>query len=154
MIPKEIAELQHGVLVAHVGTRDSKLRTREIHCWAVTIDPPSDLVTVFVSEKLSGPTLSNVADNKKMAVVITDPLNHNSYQVKGDYISHHACSDTEHEKIKEKISNFYDGYLQPFGYPPEITSTFAYKPFVAITFKVNSAFNQTPGPNAGKQLDL
>jgi hypothetical protein len=154
MIPKEITALQEGIMVAHVGTRNSKLQGREQFCISMNMDAPGNQATVFISEKLSGPTLANATDNKQIAVTVTDPLTHTCYQLKGEYISHRKCTDEEHARVKEFRNRFYNGYLKAAGYPPEIAETFAYKPCLALTFNVKSIFNQTPGPGAGKPIDF
>jgi len=153
MIPPEIINMQNGVLIGHVGTRNARLQGAEVLMWTITIDAPNDQITVFIPTNISDKTIDNVTDNKKISAVITDPLTHTSYQLKGDYASHHACNDEEHALIKKYVDKFYQGYLAMFGYPAEIVNTFKYMPATAITMKVNDIFNQTPGPNAGKKIN-
>jgi hypothetical protein len=39
-------------------------------------------------------------------------------------------------------------------FPPEFVTGFIFVPSTALTFKVEQVFVQTPGPGAGRQLDL
>jgi hypothetical protein len=152
MIPSEITDLLKGVMVGHVGTRDSKLQGSEVFSmWFSTNG--QEQMTVFISEALSGKALTNISDNKKIAVAYTAPLSHSSYQLKGTYLSHRNANDQEHKDIKEAVDRFYTGYLSMFGYPPEIVSTFKFAPAIAITFTIEDTFIQTPGPNAGQKMN-
>ncbi len=152
MIPSEITDLSKGVIIGHIGTRDSKLQGTEVSSlWFTTNDQKQ--LTVYMTESLSGQSLSNLSDNKQIAVVYTDPLTHNSYQLKGTYTSHRAANEDEHAAIKSAADRFYSDYLAKFGYPPEIISTFKLVPALAITFNVENTFNQTPGPNAGQKIN-
>jgi hypothetical protein len=62
--------------------------------------------------------------------------------------------------MERAIQEIYRRKLWPFGvqcgYPEQVAKPlvlgFAYKPAVAITFRVEEIFLQTPGPDAGKKI--
>jgi hypothetical protein len=152
MIPEEVLKIFTGTMVSHVGTRDAKLQTTEAMGWGVKFNNDKKELTVFIPRSISQKTLANVNNNKKMAVTVGEPLNHTLYQFKGDFISHADATAADEKLMDDYMNTFYDNYLKLFGYPPEITSIFEYKPAVGITFGVEEIFVQTPGPKAGTNV--
>ena len=151
MIPNEVFELLSQPMAGHLGTRDKKLTTTETFIWGLKINDDKQTVTVFIPEKGSTKQISNLTDNKQTSLFINHVISYVSFQLKGEYLSHHIANANEEDLIDKYIANFYE-YLSKHGYPREIVDQFAIKPAVAITFKVTEVFTQTPGPGAGTKI--
>jgi hypothetical protein len=154
MIPNEVFEIMHDQPMAgHLGTRDKKLATIETMIWGIKIHDDKQTITVYIPEKASAKQLSNLNDNKKVSVFISQPLSHQSYQFKGEFISNHPATDDDHKIVNNYVDCLYEKYFKLFGYPREIIEPFAFTPAVAITFRADDVFKQTPGPGAGTKIN-
>jgi hypothetical protein len=60
---------------------------------------------------------------------------------------------TEEEQAIQEILRAKVGSLLTM-FPPELVTGFIAAPSTAVTFTVEEAFVQTPGPGAGRPLDL
>ena len=154
MIPEKIVEFIHGPVFISAGTRDEKLHPA--HVWAVgaVVNPDRETVTFFVPESRSDRILANLKENGRIALAVGSPT-HEAYQLKGVYVSARPADDKD-----RAIQEIYRSKLWPFcvqsGYPEPIARPlvlgFVYQPAVAITFRVEEIFRQTPGPDAGKKI--
>jgi len=81
-------------------------------------------------------------------------MSHEAYQFKGTFLSSRPTDEADIARQEAFRLRFLDSLRQ--GYPEEIARPlslgFAYRPGVAITFRVEEIFRQTPGPGAGEKL--
>ena len=154
MIPEKLVEFIHGPVFLHVGTRDEKLRPSHAFAIGAVVNRDRETVTLFVPRGRSGKMLANLNENGKIALTAGSP-SHEAYQLKGAYVSVRAADEKD-----RAVQEIYRGKLWPFGvqcgYPEQIAKPlvlgFVYQPAVAITFRVEEVFLQTPGPEAGKRI--
>jgi hypothetical protein len=152
MIPEQVLKIFSGSMVSHLGSRDARLQTSEVMVWGVKIDSGKKQLTAFIPKQVAERTINNLQSTKKVAITVGEPLSHELYQFKGDYISH-ADATAEEEILQDQyINTFYEKYLKLFGYPPEIVDSVNYKPSVAVTLQFEEIYVQTPGPNAGSRI--
>lgn len=136
------------------GTRDAQLRPA--HTFAIGALVPADrqTVTFFVPEGRSAKMLSNLRDNGRVALTVA-LVSHEAYQLKGTYLSSRP-TDADDVARQETYRAALLAVTRQGGYPDEIARPlvlgFAYRPGVAITFRVEEIFLQTPGPNAGTTM--
>ncbi len=154
MIPDHIFEFLQKQIFIHVGTRDSKLRGREIMAWALRTGDDKKTMTIFIPQATAEKTLSNLKDNGRIAVTCVFLNGNISYQFKGQYISHRDSSEADHALL-DKHHSGYRPFLDSVGLPPDFIKglkNIAYKPAWAVTFRIEEIFNHTPGPEAGKKI--
>jgi hypothetical protein len=110
-------------------------------------------VTFFVPESRSARLLSDLRDNGRVAFEF-GLASHEAYQLKGTYLS---CRPTTAEDVARQEA-YRSGLFAAFQsvYPPPLAKAFAlgaaYQPGVAVSFRVEEVFLQTPGPGAGSRL--
>jgi len=154
MIPDRVVELLHGPAFMQVGTRDAQLRPA--HAWVIgaLVDADRETVTFFVPESRSARVLSNLQDNGGVALAI-GLATHEAYQLKGAYVSSRPTGDEDIARQETYRTKWLAAALQA-GYPGEIARPlilgYAYRPGVAVTFRVKEIFLQTPGPGAGNKM--
>ncbi len=154
MIPDRVVELLHGPAFMQVGTRDAQLRPA--HTWVIgaVVHDDRETVTVFVPEARSAKILSDLRDNGRVALGVS-LASHEAYQLKGTYLSSRPTGD-EDIALQETYRTRLLAAARQAGYPDEIarplTLGFAYRPGVALTFRVEEIFLQTPGPGAGNKM--
>jgi hypothetical protein len=154
MIPDRVIELLHGPTYVQIGTRDATLRPAHTFAVGAMVHADRETVTVYVPAARSGRVLADLEDNGRIAVGIA-AASHESYQLKGTYLSTRP-TDAEDVARQEAYRKVLLADILKAGYPEEIarpfTQGFAYTPGIAITFRVEQVFQQTPGPGAGNPL--
>lgn len=154
MIPEKIAEFIQGPVFVSAGTRDENLRP--VHAWAVgtIVNPDRETVTVFVPRARAERLLRNLETNGKIALATGSPT-HEGYQLKGVFVAARPA-DEKDRAYQESYRSKWLSFALQCGYPEQIarplTQGYAYHPAIAITFRVQEIFQQTPGPDAGKKI--
>jgi len=153
VIPDRVVEVLHGPAFMQVGTRDAELRPA--HTWAVGAIVHDDrrTVTFFVPESCSTRMLSNLRGNGRVAFAFAW-VTHEAYQLKGTYFDVRPATDEDVARQEAYRAKLLAGARQVF--PEEIARPlalgFAYRPAVAVTFRVDEVYLQTPGPGAGTRM--
>lgn len=148
--PDMAAFLQEG-LPTHIATRNADLEPSGARATAVKVDADREHVTVFVPSVVVAPLLDDVKNNGQVAVVIARPADERSCQVKGTFVdSWSATADEEAFAIEQWRRSLAS--LEVIGYPGAGTERWTMWPCVAVRFRADSLFTQTPGPNAGARL--
>ncbi len=153
MIPDRVVELLQGPAFMQVGTRDAQLRPAHAMVTGAVAHDDRETVTFFVPEARSARTLSDLQDNGRVALAIA-LASHEAYQLKGTYVSSRPTGDEDIALQETYRAKMLAAVRQ--AYPEEIARPlvlgFAYRPGVAITFRVGEVFLQTPGPGAGNRM--
>jgi len=151
MIPDRLVDFVHGPVLTWIGTRDARLRPAVTWAFGVRVSAATDEITAFVPDVEIDLTKSNLAHNGLVALNVTHPLSHETYQFKGKLTGMRPT--TEEERAVQEIFRSKVGALLTM-FPPELVPGYTIAPSTAITFKFEQAFVQPPGPGAGRQLDL
>ncbi len=155
MLPDRIIEAIHGPAVMSAGTRDEQLHPAHTLVVGAVVHPDKEVVTFFVPESRSQQILRNLKHNGRVALGI-NLLTHEAYQLKGTFLSSRP-GDEKDRAVQEIYRSKLLSTMLQFGYPEPIVRPFVlgtiYHPAVAITFRVEEIFLQTPGPEAGKKLN-
>ena len=153
MIPERVVEVLHGPAFIQVGTRDAALRPA--HTWAIgaVVHDDRQTVTLFVPESRAARLLGDLRDNGRVACAFAW-ASHEAYQVKGTYVSSRPVTDEDSARQEAYRAKLLGAVRQV--YPEEIARPlvlgFAYRPGVAVTFRAEEVFLQTPGPGAGTRM--
>ena len=154
MISDRVVELLHGPAFMQVGTRNAELHPAHTLAIGAVAHADRETVTLFVPESRSTRILGDLQDNGRVALAIA-LASHEAYQLKGTYRSSRPTGD-EDIALQEAYRAKLFAAARQAGYPDEIagplTLGFAYRPGVAITFRVEEIFLQTPGPGAGNPM--
>ena len=154
MIPDRVVELLHGPAFMQVGTRDAQLRPAHAFVIGAVAHADRETVTFFVPVSRSERTLSDLNHNGRVALGIA-LASHEAYQLKGTYLSSQPTGDDDIARQEAYRTKLLAAALEA-GFPEQIarplTLGFAYRPGVAITFRVEEIFTQTPGPGAGNPM--
>ena len=153
MIPERVLEVLRGPVFMHVGTRDADLRPAHAFPLGVVVEDDRETVTFFVNEWRSKRILSDLENNGRVALA-GGLLSHEAYQLKGTYLSSRPATDDEmafQEAHRARLCAELSDVL-----PKEMVEglflKLACRPSVAITFRVEEVFLQTPGPGAGTKI--
>jgi pyridoxamine 5'-phosphate oxidase-like protein len=153
MIPDRVVEILDGPAIMFVGTRDAGLRPAHTAAVGAVVHDDRRTVTFFVPESRASRLLSDLRDNGRVAFDF-GWVSHEAYQLKGAYLSSRPTTDEDVARQEAYRSKLFAALRQP--YPQEIARPlalgYAYRPGVAVTFRVEEVFLQTPGPDAGNRI--
>lgn len=154
MIPDRVIEMVHGPSYLQLGTRDEHLRPAHTLAVGGMVHEDRQTVTVFIPGERAQRIVAHLESNGRVALGIGQ-ASHESYQLKGTYLSRRP-TDADDVALQEAFRKALLADALKAGYPEEIarpfTQGFAYTPGVAITFRAEEVFLQTPGPDAGSRL--
>jgi hypothetical protein len=153
MIPERVVEVLRGPAFLHVGTRDADLRPAHAFPLGVVVGDDRETVTFFANEWRAKRILTDLENNGRVAFA-AGLLSHEAYQLKGAYLSSRPATDEEiafqeahRAKLCAELSHWF---------PKEVAEGLflglVCRPSVAITFRVEEVFLQTPGPGAGTKM--
>ncbi len=154
VIPDRVVEVLGGPSVMWVGTRDADLRPAHAYVAGAVVHDDRQTVTFFVTEERSKRVLADLGKNGRVALAFGQ-ASHEAYQLKGSYVSSREASDEDYafqEAYRDKVWRGLAQYWPEEIVKPQILGA-AYRPSVAITFRVEEVFLQTPGPGAGSKME-
>ena len=153
MIPERVLEVLRGPAFMHVGTRDADLRPAHAFPLGVVVADDRETVTFFVNEWRSKRILSDLENNGRVALA-GGWITHEAYQLKGLYLSSRPATDDEIAFQETHCARLCAELADVL--PKEMVEGLFLKltcrPSVAVTFRVEEVFLQTPGPDAGTKI--
>jgi hypothetical protein len=154
MIPDRVVEVLHGPAWVQIGTRDEALQPAHVFAVGAVVHDDRQTVTVFVPAARSERVLRDLRANGRIALGLA-LASHEAYQLKGTYVSSRPTDDADRARQEAHRAALLASALEA-GYPDSIARPLAlgiaYTPGVAITFRAEEMFLQTPGPGAGTLL--
>jgi hypothetical protein len=134
-----------------VGTVDA--RGNPSCCRAIALTSSDDLATLttYLPVATSQATIANIAVNGRLAIVASHPIDHSSIQLKGTTSGARLAREDESRLVKARLEAFAD-ILDTIGLPRRVVRSVAHWPAFAVEMRVDSVFEQTPGPKAGTRI--
>ena len=151
MIPERLVAFVHGPVVSWVGTRDARLRPAVTWVFGARVSSDRDEITVFIPDIEAEQAKRNAEHNGQIAFTVADGISHESYQFKGKLVELRTTSEEERAVQDIHLAKVIS-YL--WMHPKKLFEDFGLYPSTALTFRVEQVFAQTPGPDAGKLLDV
>lgn len=133
------------------GSCDAEGRPHATRCAAIRVAPDRQHATLFLAQHLAQSTLRNVADNPRLAIQISNPLDHRTVQLKGQVVETREASAEDRSYIEQYVSELA-AVVDQIGMPHDRVVRMAQWPAAAITLRVREVFLQTPGPGAGTPI--
>lgn len=151
MLAPEIVQFVESGISVLVGTRDAALRPEGIRSAGAFADGERGEVTLFLPVATSGRTVENLRQNGRIAATFTRAIDHRAIQLKGQVVDIRPATDPERERIERYLEalSLDWGFV---GVPRKATRSMNCWPAFAVRFRVESSFEQTPGPGAGQQI--
>src|SRR5262249_39123205 len=133
---------------------DEHLRPAHTYAVGAIVHEDRQTVTVFVPTARATRILPHLEANGQVALGMGQ-FSHEAYQLKGTFLATRPTNADDRARQEAYRRALLADALRA-GYPEEIarpfTQGFAYTPGIAITFRADEVFLQTPGPDAGKRL--
>jgi hypothetical protein len=150
-IDSEMAAFLQEGLPAHIATRNAQLEPAGARVTAIKVDADCEHVTVFLPAVAASPLLEDLRDNGQLAVVLARPVDERSCQVKGRFVESWTPTPEEEAFAREQFDRALAA-VERVGIPRVGSTAWQMLPCVAVRFRAEALFTQTPGPNAGARL--
>lgn len=137
------------------GTRDRDLVPSGCRVSAWRVHPDGHTMTLFIPEPLVARVIASLEENGQLAVTVGEHPTHETYQLKGKYLSHRAVEVDDLPlvaRFRERLVRAIRSEIPP-GVPEAFVGGFAvHDPAVAVDMEIREVYLQTPGPGAGGRL--
>ena len=156
MIPGKIVRfLEQHANMGFAGTRDRDLVPSGCRVSAWRVHPDGHTMTLFIPEPLVARVIASLEENGQLAVTVGEHPTHETYQLKGKYLSHRAVEVDDLPlvaRFRERLVRAIRSEIPP-GVPEAFVGGFAvHDPAVAVDMEIREVYLQTPGPGAGGRL--
>jgi hypothetical protein len=150
-IEGELKEYIESGVACLVATGDANGRPLVRMGWGPTVRDDGETIDVYLDAARAERTLTNLEENGRIAMTVAHPVNYRSAQFKGRLVGTGKPTDDERKRVEQHRSDFTVS-TSLIGDPPDIIANLWLQDVVRISFVVEQAFDQTPGPEAGKPL--
>ncbi len=137
-----------SILVGTVGADGEPSCSRGL---ALTGNEDLTRLTLYLSVNSAQQAIANVATSRRVAVVVSNPLDHASVQFKGWSQAVRLAREEEADLINARLAGLA-GRLAMIGVPETVTARVSRWPAFAIEMSVEVIYDQTPGLRAGSEV--
>jgi hypothetical protein len=155
MIPPPIIRfIEERANIGFAGTREANLvpRGHRVPGWRVA--PGGRTITALLPETSVSDALEALLQNGRVAITLEEVGTHETYQLKGRYMSHRPVQAADVElavRLRDRfVKSIRALYAQPGA--AEALGASIPSPTLAVDIQVDEVFLQTPGPGAGRRL--
>lgn len=150
-IDDSLKEFIESGVATLVGTGDASGRPQIAYGWGPRVRAGGEAVDVFLDAARADRTLANLRDNGRIAMTVAHPVFYRSVQLKGTFDDSGEPDEADKDWVARRREDFLVS-TSIIGDPPETIRNLWLEDIVRVGFTVEQAFDQTPGPNAGKPL--
>ncbi|MET0385259.1 MAG: hypothetical protein ABW321_04835 [Polyangiales bacterium] len=134
-----------------IGTCDARKMPFATRAAALRARPDRVHVSVFLAEQLAAAPLRHVAETGRLAVQVSNPLDHRTVQLKGQVVGTGPAPEADRDFIEHYLAELALAVDQ-LGMPRERVMRMSHWPAIVLELQVAEVFLQTPGPGAGTRL--
>lgn len=153
LIGPEQAALITGQVSIIVATADAALRPHLMRASGCRLSADRRRATLLMSRDGGREVIDDLRRNGRIAVVFTQPTSNRTLQLKGDDAVVAPCGPDDAALAERYLAGFVDEIGQ-LGFPADVAHAIlsVVEERLAIHFTIAAAFEQTPGPDAGRPL--
>jgi hypothetical protein len=144
------ALIESGAAVS-LGTRSSDLVPDALRAWGPRVSSDRRSIEVFVDRPNSQRCVSNLQDNGRIAMCFVDVQTFRALQLKGRCVEIGDPAADDWAWIERHRAAFTEATGQ-IGFPAAVVRNMWSTQVVKLRFVVEEFFDQTPGPNAGREI--
>jgi hypothetical protein len=144
----ELSEFIGSGVSILVGTRDAELKPACLRASGAKANAERSEVVLYLGAAVALRTLDNLRNNGEIAATFSRAIDHRALQLKGHCVGIRS-SESADKALQERYEDEYGKVLLYLGLPKQVVARRRFWPSVAVTFKVEGIFEQTPGPRAG-----
>jgi hypothetical protein len=139
--------------VGHLGSASSDKKPSHTDPLGISVDVENDLVTCFVIRSAAEKVITDLNDSGRVSYFF-GLMTHEAWNFKGQFLGEVELNEEDLSKSKKFRTSMLE-MMGSMGLPEDaIKSMFGRVPDVGLQFKVDHIFKQTPGPEAGQELEF
>lgn len=142
--------LESGVAIT-AATADEQGRPHLAIAWGLRVHPDQSTVTLYLETARSAFTLADLRSTKRIAVTVAEPVSYRSVQLKGRQVLICDATEDDHAWVQRHREAFMVSTALVGESPVAVRNRWMEDVF-RVDFEVEQAFDQAPGPEAGKPL--
>jgi hypothetical protein len=145
-------EFIHGGVAVGVASRDDDLRPEFARGWGPEVSADGRSLRLCVTAPQGSRMRANLEQNGAVAVGFSPPTIARAVQVKG--VAKHVAEPepADLERVERHLRSFV-AEAERIGASPELSRRmFVGVGLIVIEFAIDEAFDQSPGPTAGRRL--
>lgn len=119
----------------------------------IRVNEDKEHVTFFVPKQSFDLISDNFNERPSVSLLMASLRNFESYQIKGEYISHKICTEEEIAYYQPKVTGLIDLCNSMGLNGNKIFDSYIEEPNVAVKVLCKETFEQTPKPGTGNKLD-
>lgn len=146
-----VSFLKEGLAIM-VATRNEKFLARGTRAYAIFTHEDKQHITFYINELSSAPMISNMLSNQEVSLSIARSTDYRAIQIKGKYVSHRSIDERDKLLIERHTVMFADNVGRAGGDRERYLVAFPTFPALAITMKVETVYNQTPGSASSEAI--
>ena len=150
ILTDEMTQFIHGGVSINIGTRDASLKPHVTWGWGAIADKDKGTITTYIHERESQNLVTDIENNKAIAVAIGSLGTHDAYQFKGE--ASVGKSGENDYAVQEIYRKKYIDALIESGIPEDVLKPLHFRCSIAVNVKVTEIYLTTPGPDAGKLI--
>ena len=137
--------------VASVGTRNSALEPHAIRAWGPRVSADGRSGEIFIDRPNSQRCIDDLQDNGRIAACFVKVQTFRALQLKGRCVEIGDPASEDWAWIERHRSAFTNATAS-LGFLPQLTRNLWSTQVVRLRFVVEELYDQTPGPNAGREI--
>lgn len=153
LLPEQIRFIESGASLS-AASRDRRYLPSVARVLACKAAADGHTLRICLAKSQASQLVQDALDSDQLALVISDPPTHRTWQIKGDTVSVLAITAEDSQHIETHIDAFAN-LLTPLNYSRAFCLALyehQAEDLVCLKFHARELFEQTPGPNAGKLL--
>ena len=153
-LPPDFAALMARGVSVIVASRDQALRPSIMRAVGSRVDAGGEDITVYLSRPQSRQLLEDIAATGQIAVVFSEPATHRTVQVKATLVQVRGV-EAEDAAVLAGYLHSMEREVGRVGIAAPLTRAMLahrLEDVVAVRFRPEQAFDQSPGPRAGTPL--
>jgi general stress protein 26 len=152
-LSEELADFIESGVSMLVGTRDAALRPSCIRALGASIHPDRRSLTIYLPAWAAPRVVADLEQNGRIAIAFSRPISHQTIQVKGRARAWRESGEAD-RAVQERYLAALLEQLHAVGLPRSLARRVRWWPSVAVEVELEDVFLQTPGPDAGRRLEL
>ncbi len=155
MIPSPIIRfIEERANVGFAGTRDANCVPRGHRVSGWRVGPGGTTLTILLPQSSAADALAALLDNGRVAITLEEVGTHETYQLKGRYLSHRPAEPEDVDLAARTRERFVNGLRALYAQAgaAEMLAASLPSPALAVVVAIDEVFLQTPGPRAGTRL--
>ena len=134
-----------------VGTRNNEMFPHAVRAWGPRVSSDRRSVELFIDRPNAQRCIENLQENGRIATCFVHIQTLRALQLKGRCVEIGDPAAEDWDWIERHRGAFTDAASE-LGFPRELVRNLWSAQVVKLRFVVEEFFDQTPGPNAGKEI--